>query len=56
MLSYLWGRFHRRKETLIKERHILKYIKMAKARAYIGIGYNWDLKPEEENYDDMKLH
>lgn len=40
VLSYLWGRFHRRKETLIKERHILKYIKMAKDRAYTGIRYN----------------
>lgn len=44
-----------KKETLIKERHILNDIKMDKASAYIEIGYNWDLEPQEEN-DDKKIH
>lgn len=27
---------------------------MAKARAYTGIGYNWDLEEEERNNDDKE--
>lgn len=56
MLPCFGGNFNKRKETLIKEWQILKHMKMGKARTYIGIGYNWDLEPEEENYDDKKLH
>lgn len=32
----------------------MKYIKMTKTRAYIGIGHNWDLEQEEENYSDKE--
>lgn len=47
--------FIEKKETLIKERHILNYIKMNKASAYIEIGYNWYLELQKENYD-KKIH
>lgn len=55
MFTYLRERFHRKKDTLIKERCILNYIKMDKASAYIEIGYNWDLEPQEENHG-KKIH
>lgn len=42
-------------ETLLKERQICKYIQMAKANVYIETGYNGDLEPLAENYDNQKF-